>query len=325
MTPSDGAWTETVLHAFTGPPDGGIPQGAPIMDAQGNLYGTTAAGGSGSCAGGCGAVFELTPSQSGSSWTETVLHSFAGADGAQPYNGLVADAQGNLYGTTQLGGAYGGGTVFELTPENGVWTEILLYSFTGGADGGHPISQLVFDNAGNLYGTTYAGGSGLRGGRGVVFELTPSQGGSSWTETVLHRFAGKPDGAHSASGLVFDTEGNLYGTTGEGGLRNRGVVFEVSGLRAATTTTLTSSLNPSVHGQAVTFTAVVTSTGPYPPTGKVTFKDGTTAIGTVTLSSSVATLTTSKLAVGTHAITAVYAGDTYNAKDTSQVLDQVVQ
>jgi len=230
LTPSQGGtWTETVLHTFKGSLDGGIPQAAPILDAQGNLYGTTAVGG----ANNSGIVWKLTPITKGKKkgqWKEQILHTFKGGttDGASPWAGLIADAQGNFYGTTQEGGAYGSGTIFELTPKNGSWTETILYTFTGGWDGGLPTSPLVFDNAGNLYGTTAAGGSGsCSGGCGVVFELTPSQGGA-WTETVLHSFAGTPDGAVSWSGLIFDTQGNLYGMTREGGLSNSGVVFEVT-------------------------------------------------------------------------------------------------
>jgi len=221
-----GWWRYSLLHTFLGGNnyDGAVPQGGLVMDARGNLYGSTQQGG----APGYGTVFEMTPAKKGK-WNETVLYAFTGgADGAVPYGPLILDSKGNLYGTTQQGGAYGNGTVFELTPKNGAWTETILYTFTGGADGGLSISPLVFDNAGNLYGTTVAGGSGsCTGGCGVVFELTPSQGGA-WTETVLHSFAGPPDGAVSWSGLIFDTQGNLYGMTLVGGLSNQGVVFEVT-------------------------------------------------------------------------------------------------
>jgi uncharacterized repeat protein (TIGR03803 family) len=212
--------TEKVLYGFAGGVDGDRPYGGLIMDTQGNLYGTTIYGGSSSgCqyyGSNCGTVFKLTPDG-----TETVLHSFAGgADGEIPDAGLVMDSQGNLYGTTTLGGgnpscpfAYGCGTVFKLTPEG---VETVIYSFAGGMDGEEPSTTLVLDAEGNLYGMTYIGGGyGCYGneGCGTVFKLTPSG-----AETVLHRFAGPPtDGAFPQSALVFDAWGNLYGTTNEGG------------------------------------------------------------------------------------------------------------
>jgi uncharacterized repeat protein (TIGR03803 family) len=233
LTPSQGGvWTETVLHRFMGSPDGGVSQGAVVADAQGNLYGTTVQGG----VYGNGTVFVLFKqpllSKASPPTRYSVLHSFAGGtDGVAPDAGLAFDTHGNLYGTTQYGGVYGNGTVFEMTPgKNGKWNEMLLYSFTGGPDGAGPTAPLVFDAQGNLYGTTAAGGSGsCTGGCGVVFELTPSQDGE-WTETVLHSFAGPPsDGAGPfVSGLIFDTQGNLYGTTNSGGLNNSGTVFEVT-------------------------------------------------------------------------------------------------
>jgi uncharacterized repeat protein (TIGR03803 family) len=214
--------TETVLHTFTGEEDGGIPRAGLIRDSTGNLYGTTQWGGSGHpCAGEgntCGVVFQLNPNG-----TETVLYSFSGADGGQPYAGLIQDAEGNLYGTTQGGGASNAGVVFKLSPSG---TETVLYSFTGGADGALPEAGLVRDAAGNLYGTTPSGGEHVDGcpgrGCGVVFKV--SSGG---TETVLHSFTGGADGVLPEAGLVRDGEGNLYGTTYGGGAFSRGVVFEL--------------------------------------------------------------------------------------------------
>ena len=124
---------------------------------------------------GYGVVYELTPS--GSGWTESVLYSFSGSDGAHPYNGVIFDNAGNLYGTTQAGGLGGYGTVFELMHSRTGWTENVLYNFQGGSDGGYPYAGLIFDQSGNLYGATSNGGSG---GGGTVFELTPS-GTGSWT------------------------------------------------------------------------------------------------------------------------------------------------
>jgi uncharacterized repeat protein (TIGR03803 family) len=140
---------------------------------------------------------------------EKVLHSFGGfADGANPVAGVVRDSAGNLYGTTVFGGASGQGAVFKLDT---IGTETVLYSFTGGADGGNPSAGVIRDSAGNLYGATTIGGApGM--GYGVVFELD-----TAGTETVLHTFAGGADGANPVGGLVRDSAGNLYGTTQDGG------------------------------------------------------------------------------------------------------------
>jgi len=147
-----------------------------------------------------------------------VLHRFTGgSDGSGPGAGVVFDSTGNLYTTTRQDGAYGSGTVVELTPNSdGSWTETVIYSFTGGTDGGASYGTPIFDVVGNLYGTTSAGGVY---GYGTVFMLTPNSDGS-WTETTLHSFAGGTDGAQPTSGLIFDTAGNLYGTTTKGGRGN---------------------------------------------------------------------------------------------------------
>jgi uncharacterized repeat protein (TIGR03803 family) len=220
-----------VLHRFAGGKDGGGPTGSLILDAAGNLYGTTQqGGGSINCSGGCGTVFKLKPN-SNRSWTESVLHRFSGgADGANPWAGLIFDATGkNLYGTTTRGAAADHGVVFKLKPNpDGGWTESVLHSFTGSADGGGPLAGLIFDAAGkNLYGTT-AGGGGF--GQGTVFKLTPNSNGS-WTESVLYNFTGGADGAAPNSGrLIFDAAGNLYGTTAVRGgkCENCGTVFKLT-------------------------------------------------------------------------------------------------
>lgn len=204
--------TFTVLHSFAGGSDGANPD---ALIAAGAFYGTTPYGGNGcSQYGGCGTVYEL-----GSNGTETPLYSFqGGSDGAVPYANLVADSQGNLYGTTSQGGGtgcYGSGcgTIFKLAPDG---SETVLYAFTGGNDGAYPESALTFDSAGNLYGTAGAGGGALcfsGAGCGTVFELAPNG-----TFTVLYAFQGGTDGAgpYTAS-LVADSQGNLYGTTYYGG------------------------------------------------------------------------------------------------------------
>jgi len=157
--------------------------------------------------------------------TETILYKFSGTDGNSPHSTLIFDAAGNLYGTTEVGGLYDGGTVFELTPgTGGVWTQKVLYSFHKYGNGGrYPEGSLVFDTAGNLYGTTQQGGPN---NAGTVFELTPGTGGI-WTETTLHRFNIK-DGYSPWAALIFDKSGNLFGTTEYGGNHNNGVIFELS-------------------------------------------------------------------------------------------------
>ena len=211
------AQTETVLHSFgTQSGDGSNPYAGLIMDPEGNLYGTTYYGG----AYDYGTVFKLAPSG-----TETVLYSFGGrrGDGWYPQAGLIIDTEGNLYGTTSEGGAYGytNGTVFKLTSSG---TETVLYSFHGfgsqSHDGYYPLGGLIMDTAGNLYGTTAQGGTY---DLGTVFKLTPSG-----TETLLYSFVGQPnDGARPYAGLITDKAGNLYGTTAQGGY-GFGTVFKVT-------------------------------------------------------------------------------------------------
>ena len=212
--------TETILHSFGSGADGQTPMGSLIFDSAGNLYGTTSAGGTY----GYGMVFELSPNG-----TETVLYNFgAGTDGANPNAGLVFDASGNLYGTTVNGGSYGGGTAFELSPNGGGgWTESGLYSFGGTpSDGLNPYSALIFDSSGNLYGTTANGGSF---GGGTVFELMLNTTiNRCCREAPVYSFGSSTDGANPRAALVFDSSGNLYGTTVNGGMYSGGTAFELS-------------------------------------------------------------------------------------------------
>jgi uncharacterized repeat protein (TIGR03803 family) len=209
--------SETVVHNFSGGTDGANPEGGLIRNAQGNFFGTTTAGG----AAGTGTVFAVT-----AAGKEIVLYSFAGGtDGANPQAGLALDASGNLYGTTSAGGATGNGTVFKLSqPTKGSkWVETILYSFGTGSDGTVPVAAVRFDKAGNLYGTTSAGGSY---GYGTIFELTLA--GTAWTETILHNFQDADDGAVPYGGLIADKSGNFYGSATEGGTGGGGTIYELT-------------------------------------------------------------------------------------------------
>ena len=245
-----GAWTETILHSFgASNTDGRQPQTSLIRDTHGNLYGTTPTGGA-NCvpSGGCGTAFKLSPPvKTGGTWTETVLHSFgaSAADGQSPLASLIMDAKGNLYGTTQSGGAHnnvangGGGTIFELSPPataDGTWNEKILYSFGANiTDARFPSGNLIFDAKGNLYGTTGSGGSHCAAYDpcGTAFELSPPEKpGGAWKETLLYSFGStRADGTSPPAGLIFDAKGNLYGTANGGALGctgGCGVVFELS-------------------------------------------------------------------------------------------------
>ena len=232
LTPNqDGSWTESVLYSFTGGNDGASPWAEPlIFDQSGNLYGVTYQGGNRSqCTFGCGVVFQVSPKPNGS-WKEKVLHHFTGGkDGGGPASGLIFDAAGTLYGTTDFGGAYGKGVVFKLTPNpDGSWNEKVLHHFTRGKDGANPFAGLIFDQAGNLYGTAMKGGnlSYCGDGCGVVFKLTLGSDGT-WRERVLHSFMAHP-GAYPWARVIFDAAGNLYGTTYGDGTTVHGSVFEIT-------------------------------------------------------------------------------------------------
>jgi uncharacterized repeat protein (TIGR03803 family) len=206
----DATGKQTVLHSFTGGTDGRFSYvyGSLVRDAVGNFYGTTLAGGPSDQ----GIVFKV-----GTTGKETILYKFTGgADGGYPYAGLVIDGKGNLYGTTYLGGASGQGTVFAL---NRTGKEIVLHSFTGGADGGNPTARLLWLN-GTLYGTTYYGGTS---NSGVVFKM-----GANHQEIVLHSFDYANDGGYPTARLLRDAAGNLYGTASAGGAYNRGTVFRIA-------------------------------------------------------------------------------------------------
>ncbi|MBV9763160.1 MAG: hypothetical protein JO340_21535 [Acidobacteriaceae bacterium] len=207
----DKAGKQTVLHAFTGTPDGMFPVSSLARDDDGNLYGTTTGGGftGGSCGGfGCGVVFKIDRHGN-----ESVVYTFQGdADGRNPAAGLVRDEWGSLYGTTPDGGEYGSGTVYKLDNDG---KETIVYSFTGGTDGGGPFSGLIRDDKGNLYGTTRQGGapgSCFGEGCGVVYKID-----RSGKQAVIYAFQGAPDGAAPTASLIRDEDGNLYGNAGSGG------------------------------------------------------------------------------------------------------------
>jgi uncharacterized repeat protein (TIGR03803 family) len=240
------AQTEKVLYNFGSSSTDGIePEGGLIFDSAGNLYGTTAYGGSGTCIldseiPGCGTVYELVP-QTGGTWTETILHSFQnnGKDGEEPSrSSLLFDSAGNLYGLTPEGGAStdcpggdggtnGCGTAYELVKATG-WTSRVLHSFDGnnkGTDGQNPVGSPVFDTAGNLYGATIGQGTD---GCGMAFKLSPEAPPATWYERTMYNFQNNgKDACEPYGGLIFDSAGNLYGVSWYGGKYGDGTVYEL--------------------------------------------------------------------------------------------------
>ncbi|MGA7558182.1 MAG: choice-of-anchor tandem repeat GloVer-containing protein [Terriglobales bacterium] len=365
LSPAGASWTETVLYSFANTPDGANPVNGLIMDPAGNLYGKTFNGGQGNgvvfqlSPSGFGAdwteqviyvpetqasnagltmdaagnifgttystVFEMSPNGDGG-WNPNVIHTFcSGKDGCDAEGTLALDQAGNLYGTTVNGGLTWG-TVYKLSPGEHGWTEKLIHEFFANGGGVWPFAGIALDTAGNIYGTAV----GQWPGGGFIYELTPIVGTSKYTPHELWKFNGW-DGSCYFGNVLLASGGVLYGTTPNGGstfwhpphFPGYGVVFE---LKVATKTTLTSSPNPSTYGEAVTFTATVTSKLGPPPDGEtVSFMKGKTVLGTGTLSGGSATFITSTLKVGTTSVKAVYGGDSTLAGSKSNAVRQVVE
>ncbi len=233
---SNGTWALTHLHDFSGSDGSSYAEntaytllGGLVMDASGNLFGTANQGGSSTkCPSGCGVVFELQ--KASGKWTYKVLHNFTGTDGMDPDATLLMDTAGNLYGTTTDGGANGFGVVFKVTA--GTWHTTAIYNFTDtNGDGAYPNSALIMDSAGNLFGTTEAGGGSTVctvesvNGCGTAFELKPSSGGT-YKESILVKFTGKSNGGFPG-GVTMGLDRNLYGIAEVGGTSNKGLFFEI--------------------------------------------------------------------------------------------------
>ncbi len=362
-----GGWNPTVVHTFSGPNDGSSPEGTIVFDQAGNLYGTTTAGGTK----GYGTVYKLSPGMNGE-WTETILYSFGGDhDGLTPWAGIAFDAAGNIYGTTVGGGEFGvgtvsprfGGTVFELVAPIGIGTyyEKLLWSFQS-ADlaAQQPYSSVLLGSGGNLYGTTFVGGSKYNAG--AVFGVSPSTAvavasspNPSWfgqTVTLTAKVSSSGGTPPDGEPITFYDGVSSLNATLSGGIASVTTSFPRVGdfaitaiyygdanfptstspglqqivTRPPTSTVLASGLNPSTYGQKITWTATVTTLSSTPPTGKVNFIWQGTPVGSASLNASgVATLTRSNLNAGSFSLTAMYTGDANNGPSASPILNQVVQ
>jgi uncharacterized repeat protein (TIGR03803 family) len=220
LSPNNSSWKESALYAFSDGSDGGFPNAGVVLDANGNLFGTASTGGNFQCSIGCGVVYELVKS---SKWSESVLHAFTGSDGQYPNAVLLQGRNNAFYSTTWFGGSTGNGTVFSLTPSSSSWTETILYSFSGTADGSAPAAGVIADAKGNLYGTTYK----FDGDNdGVAYELQKRSHGS-WKDRVLYSFTGQGGGEDPYAGLLMASKRKLYGTTIEGGSNGAGAAFEL--------------------------------------------------------------------------------------------------
>lgn len=230
---ANGTWKEVTLHVFNGAPDGWSLSSGVVLDSSGNIWGTTTSGGTGRCeyapsTPGCGIVYKLTPS-SGGKWNETAVYEFArgGGRAVTPSTGFLLESAGHFFGTSLAGGD-GMGSVFELTQVQKGWEQNVLYRFIGYPDGEFPLGQLEMNSSGGLFGVTYEGG---KNGYGIVFEVDSSKTNRE-REKILHSFVGGADGAYPAAGVVFDSQGHLYGTTSGGGgtacYQGCGTVYEIT-------------------------------------------------------------------------------------------------
>ena len=224
LSPTPNGWVHTVLYSFTGGIDGGEPYKGVTLDRKGNLYGTAVTGGSGNCEGGCGVAYKL--SNTGGTWTHTVIHAFTGGnDGSGPGARVTVDGAGNVYGMAPTGGAFGLGTIYKIHPApNQAWTFGVLHAFTGGTDGATGSAGRMILRDGRLYGAVTAGG---RYGSGVVFELNAGGFGDRDLK-ILYAFRGQPDASFPYGALLFDQSGNIYGTTYYGGANGIGAVYKLS-------------------------------------------------------------------------------------------------
>ena len=250
------AGIHTVLYNFTGGADGGEPYKGVTLDSAGNLYGTAVTGGSGACEGGCGVVYKLT--NSGGTWTQSVIHAFTGADGSGPGAPVAIDKNGNVFGTTPTGGADGMGTIYRLAPDgSGGYRFRVIHTFTGGADGGGgSAGRMIFDGAGNLYGACTTGGVT---GFGTVFKLASVSG--QWQLTTLYAFQDQPDGALPYGSVVLDKTGNLYGTTYYAGANDVGTVYKLTHAGGTWTESVLYSFKGGTDGASPISSLVADSAG----------------------------------------------------------------
>jgi uncharacterized repeat protein (TIGR03803 family) len=284
LTPAHSSYVEHIIYRFRGSAngyDGYFPYGGLIADASGDLYGTTTFGGSSAL---LGSVFKLSPTGSKPGYTESIAFAFPVqskppyyADGLGPTGSLLADGSGAFYGTSPIGGDcpyhfYACGIVYKLTPSASGYAETVLYSFKGAADGWWPLTGVVADGSGALYGTTEYGGPA---DQGTVFKLTPSASG--YTESILHAFSGK-DGALPAGGLLLDKSGALYGTTSSGGAANEGTIFKLAGSGTRYVHSVLYSFKGGTDGAQPLAGLITCTTGTLCGT---TVAGGTSGVGTV--------------------------------------------
>lgn len=301
--------TVTVLHEFDGVDGGANPSAGLVQGADGSFYGTTEYGGNKEGTSGAGTIYKID-----SAGNFSILHEFDGDKGAYPNTPLIQGADGSFYGVTRGGGNdevfSGAGTIYKLDSAGNF---SILHEFDG-AGGGSTPNSLIQDADGNFYGTTLYGGE--------IFDGTVFKFDSSGNFSILHSFTGTPssDGLWPTD-LIQASDGSFYGTA-TGGQYGSGTLFRLVETPDTAAITLRSGANPSLLGKPVTFTATVSGNN---PTGTVEFLDGDTRLGSSPLVKGIARLSTSRLKLGSHTITAVYSGDADNPESVSAPLDQVVK